>query len=1048
MPLEPGREFSHYRIVGKLGEGGMGEVYRAVDLTLDRPVAIKLLPPGAAESPEAAERFLREARAASGLSHPNIITVYAVEQAEGRPFMAMELVEGETLRDRLGRGPIPLPQLIEMGLEVAGALDAAHAARLIHRDIKPSNVILTPRGSVKLLDFGLAKRFAPAGGVPSEATLSGEITTPGTIIGTVAYMSPEQSRGERLDPRTDVFSLGSLLYEAATGRAAFTGPSTIAVLHEIATRDPDPPSAVHPGLPYSFDLLIARALAKDRERRFASAAELADALRSIRAELTGTLPAASSEPKGAGPNNLPAEVTSFVGRAREVAEVKRLVAAHRLVTVTGPGGCGKTRLTLRVAADLLTEFRDGVWLTELAGLSDPALVPQAVAATLGLREEAERPIAETLAAYAAPRTLLLLLDNCEHLAAPCAALAAALLQAAPNVRLLATSREPLDVPGESRWPIPPLTAPGAETPAPATADRALQYEAVRLFVERARAAQASFALTERNAAAVSEICRELDGIPLAVELAAARANVLPVPEILARLRDRFRLLTGGSRTASARQQTLRATVDWSYELLSPEERTLFGRLSVFAGGFTLEAAEAVCSGDGIDELDVLDLLARLADRSLIAPDEGVAGAAHYRMLETLRQYGGEKLAGSGEVSAVQERHRAYFLSLAEGAADLLHGPEQALWLDRLAEAHDNFRAALGGALAGGDSACALRLGASLWRFWWLRGFWGEGQRNLAAVLAAADSSPESSSVRAVALRGAGTLARGRGQFRESEALLQESAALARKLGVRSELAAALRELGNVADDRGDWEAERLYYEESLALFRELGDRRGAQVTLHNLGNFWQGQGQLDRARGFYDEALSIARDLGDRLMEALALNGVGCVATDLGEHEAARLAHEQSLALQREAGQRPGAAYTLGELGILAILRGDLRRARELLNESVEVFMELGDTRDIAFALDRFARLAAAEKEPYRTLEFYGAGDAIRERFGAPRPPADQQAADHAIGVARSLLSPDAADAAYRAGRGMTLDAACRLALQPDEPTARSTGPALGDRTA
>ena len=1022
----------------------MGEVYHAVDLKLGRPVALKLLPPWAAQDREATERLLREARAASALSHPNIVTIHAVEEEGGVPFLVMELVEGETLRERFARGPIPLTEVLELGAQAADALETAHAAHLVHRDIKPSNVVITPRGQLKLLDFGLAKRWRPAheaAGGPGEKTVTAELTTPGTIVGTIAYMSPEQSRGERVDPRTDLFSLGAVLYEAATGRAPFSGASTLAVLHEVATRDPDPPSAVRPGLPYGLDLLLARALAKQRDLRFASAAEMREALRALAAEVSGSAPPAPRAPAHAGPNNLPAESTTFVGRAREVAEVKRLLAAHRMVTLTGSGGCGKTRLALRVAADLLPMYPDGVWFVDLAGLSEPALVAQATATALGLREEPDRTIAETLAAYAAARELLILLDNCEHLAAACATLAGALLAAAPRCRLLATSREALGVAGEARWLTPTLTAPAAEGDSITTPDQALQFEAVRLFLERARAAQSSFALTDRNAEAVAGICRELEGIPLSIELAAARVGVLPVAQILVRLKDRFRLLTGGSRDASVRQQTLRATVDWSYELLEPEERTLFNRLSVFAGGLTLEAAEAVCAGDGIDELQVLDLLSHLADKSLIVPEEGVGGAARYRLLEMLRQYGRERLLATGEEADLRTRHGSYYLLLAESAESELTGPDESLWLKRLAESHDNLRVAIQGAVERGETERAQRISGALWQFWWLRGYWREGNRWLTSALALG-APDEPSPHRVKALRAAAVLERGVGDFDAAQANLERSVTLARHLGDRRGLALALRELGNVADDRGDWETERRYYEESLALFRELDDRAGLAGTLHNLGNLEHGLGDFARARRYYEEALSIKKRMGNRTTEALSLNGLGAVASDQGDFETARRCHEQSLAIQRETGEKEGIAFSVGELGALATRRGDFAQARALLAESLTILVELCDTRDIARGLERFAELALAEGRPRHAMALLGTADAQREVAGAPRPPSEQAAIDSVIHAARAGLGPGEAEQAHAAGRITPLERAVSLATGsgvPEGPGAEPT---------
>ena len=425
------------------------------------------------------------------------------------------------------------------------------------------------------------------------------------------------------------------------------------------------------------------------------------------------------------PNNLPRQLTSFIGREREMAEVRRLLSTTRLLTLTGSGGCGKTRLALQVAADLVEAFAEGVWFVDLAPLSDPALVPQTVAATLRVREEPGRPILITLSEYLQPRHLLLVLDNCEHLVGACAELAQALLRACPHLQILATSREPLRIGGETTWRVPSLSLPDLlRLP---LVESLAEYEAVRLFTDRAEVVLPGFLVTDQNALAVAQVCHRLDGIPLAIELAATRVKVLPVHQIAARLDDRFRLLTGGSRTALPRQQTLRAVMDWSYILLSEKERTLLRRLSVFAGGWTLDAAEAVCSGNRIETVEVLDLLAQLVDRSLVAVDREDA-EARYRLLDTVRQYAREKLQDSGEETEVHGRHREWFLDLAERTEPELLGPEQGVWLARLEAEHDNLRAALTWSQQeeeGGEAG--LRLAGALGRFWWMRGHLTEGR---------------------------------------------------------------------------------------------------------------------------------------------------------------------------------------------------------------------------------------------------------------------------------------------------------------------------------
>ncbi|MEK7317149.1 MAG: protein kinase [Candidatus Eisenbacteria bacterium] len=1016
-----GKTLSHYRIVEKIGAGGMGEVYRALDLRLTRDVAIKLLSPDAAGDRTATERLLREAQAVSALHHPNVVAIHGVEEIDGAPVIVMEYVTGETLATIVSRDPLPFACILDIGGQVADALEAAHAAHLVHRDIKPSNIILTPEGQAKVLDFGLAKRVAPSTSVADESTISTQLTGSGMIVGTVAYMSPEQTRGERVDHRTDIFSLGCILYELATGRQPFRAPSTVAMFHEIATQEPDPPSALRADLPYDFDLVIARSLSKDCQRRYPTARDFGAALRELLTTVTsGELPTREA-PDVLAPNNLPAAATSLIGRARESAEVKRLLLRHRLVTLTGAGGCGKTRLALRVATDLFSEFPDGVWFVELAALSDPRLVARGVASAMGLREEAGRAIVDTVVDDLRKRKTLLVLDNCEHLAEACAALAEAILSSCSACRILATSRAVLGAVGEARWHTPSLSTPprgDALTP-----EQALQYEAVRLFVARASVVKPGFALDEQNASSVAGICQELDGIPLAIELAAARMNVLPATQILARLEDRFRLLTGGGHGASARQRTLRATLEWSYGLLSPAERPVFRRLSVFAGGVSLEGAESACTGGDIVEGEVLDLLSRLADQSLVVPEEGARGAARYRLLESIRQYGWERLEESKELSATRDRHASYFATLAARAEGELEGPEQVLWLDRLEEEYDNFRAAIQRALETRNAECGLRLIAGLWRFWWIRGHLQDGRDRAQAVLAMSEGH-EDIALRAHALVGAGRLCHEGTDYVAARAFHGEALAIRRSLGDRAGVAMSLVNLGIVVHGQGDLALARRHYSESLTIQEELGNQRGIAISLNNLGRLAAELGQREEAHAQFARSLEIREKLGDRRGMSISLDGLGEVAFQRGDFEASCGFYARSLAIQRDLGDRQGIAESLLRLGVIAAGQGRCDEAQERIREALQSLSGVGDRLRLADALDACVVLAWAEREPERAIRLANAGEAFRGVAGLPRTLADERRLRELLERIESTVGGDIAAAAAAAGRALSPEAA------------------------
>ena len=769
-------------------------------------------------------------------------------------------------------------------------------------------------------------------------------------------------------------------------------------------------------------------------------------------------------------SNLPAPPTSFVGREREIAELRTLLEAHRLVTLTGTGGVGKTRLALRLGADLADAHRDGVWMVELAALHDPDLVPQTVVAALGLKEQPGRDLARTLTDALERKHLLLLLDNAEHLLAACASLTDTVLRRCPHVTVLVTSRERLGVPGELSYRVPSLSVPDPERDA--TARSLMDYESARLFSERVQLHRPHFAVTDRDAPALANLCRRLDGIALAIELAAARVRSMSLEDVNRRLDHRLGLLTGGARTLPHRQQTLRAAIDWSYDLLSDAEKALFRATSVFAGGWTLDAAEQVCAGDGVDAEDVLDLLASLVDKSLVVAEERDAGT-RYRLLETVHQYAASRRDELGGDASGPRRHLAYFVALAEAAEPQLTGKDQQAWLERLDAEHDNLRAALARSIAElGDAGAGLRLASALSRFWLVRGRLAEGRAWLAKLLPAA--AGEETATLAKALSWAGVLAWKQGDYRAAQAsydrclaircalndrggigavlsnqgllayeqgdfvaaraLHEQSIAIDRELGDRWGVAVSLIHLGSVAMMQGDYRAARAMVEESLAIFRDLGDRGHVANAIRSLGGLCSRERDHAAARTLYEESLAICRELGDRSGCAWALDGLGVTALHQGEHRAAAARLEESLSIYRELGDREGIAGSLVHLGQVASARGDLSSAREFGMQSLALFRELGDRTGIAESMELLATVTSASGGPERAARLWGAMERLREEIGTPRAPSERERHERSVASARAALGDDAAfDLAWQEGRAIMLELAIAYALNVDD---------------
>lgn len=655
------------------------------------------------------------------------------------------------------------------------------------------------------------------------------------------------------------------------------------------------------------------------------------------------------------PNNLPSQPTQLIGREQELADIVGLMRrpTARLVTLTGPGGTGKTRLGIQVAADLLDEFSGGVYFVELASIDNSVLVLPTIAAAIGLSEASSgQSLIETLKTYLRDKQILLMLDNFEQVLAVAPHISE-LLQATAGLKVLVTSRVSLRLSGEQEYSVSPLALP--DIGQPTTPDTLAQYAAVALFVQQAQAARSDFQLTDENAAAIAEICRSLDGLPLALELAAARIKVLPPPALLTRLANRLKLLVGGPRDRTARQQTLRGAIDWSYDLLEPPDQVLFARLGVFVGGCTLEACEIVCATSDDPMFDVLDGLASLVDKSLLRQYEGQDGEPRFRMLETIREYAQERLAKSTEAPDLGRQHAIYFLELAETAEPELTGADQAQWMKRLETEQDNLRAVLRWATEHTEPEIGARLAFALWRFWDRGGHLIEGRERLeAAVATSTDLEP---ALRAKILHATGNLSRGHGDFDRARVLYTDALAIRRGLSDKRALVASLHGLGNVAFDQGDYQIALPILEEALGLWRELGDTWGMALEQLVMGEIAWCQADFPRAARLLNESLSLYEQQGDTWGIALSLNNLALVLKDQGDYERSHQLFARSIDLLREVGHRRGIALSLNHQGSLELAEGNIARAQKLLEESLQLCRDLGEQWATAMVLNPLGRV-------------------------------------------------------------------------------------------
>ena len=978
-----GQTLKHYKILKQIGKGGMGEIYAAEDTRLKRKVALKVLPAEVAKDPLRSERFQQEAESIAALNHPNIVTIHSLEEADGIHFLTMELVEGSTLGELISANGMDVTTFLQFSIPVAEALTAAHEKRIVHRDLKPANIMVTEDGRLKILDFGLAKLLRDDSDPEASQLETRGHTEEGIVMGTIPYMSPEQVQGKNLDHRTDLFSLGIIFYEMITGQKPFQGSTSADVISSILRDTPGPVGDYKKDLPEEIERIIRRCLMKDRNERYQTAREIHNDLRDL--AVTGTL-SRSTAGKKIPLHNIPAFLTKFVGRERELEELISLLSTYRLVTITGVGGAGKTRLSLEAALRSLEDFPDGVWQVNLTPLRSSDLIVRALADALEVTEEPGRPVLDSVISRLQSKNTLLVIDNCEHVLDEAARVIEAVLHAAPEVRVLATSRESLNVDGEHVWRVPSLSMPGQGDVIPV--ERAVEFDSVQLFIERAGASDPRFRLNESNLDSVVNICRRLDGIPLAIELAAVRIKAMSASEIYKRLDDCFKILSSGSRGTLQRHQTLRAAVDWSYDLLAPAERILFRRLACFSGGFDLEAAESVCGDGDIASRDVLEHLVRLVDKSLVLLERNEEDYARYRLLEPLRQYALEKLGDNAETTTLARQHYEYFANLAD------HAYQERIelstsWLERLEQEHDNLRAALRWASQNVHDGGSRLAGALAW-FWQLHSHFSEGRQTLYRVLKK-DQSRTFEVARV--LWGASMLAIHQGEHEEGKRFAKETVSIWRELGDKKELALALETIGWSVWFGGDYNATYDAFEESLEIHRQMGNERLINRAILNICQVLVSEWRVDEAEPMAQKALETAI-----------------------EHDEPRDIHN--------------AHHFLADC---ALIRGYVESAEKKYAASLQAAIVYGDRFEMLFEVEGMAMALAGQGRHAKAFCLAGAADAERDALKANiHIPFWEVLKERYLKAAEIKVGAQEAQKEKRVGKKMGFENAMQYALDLD----------------
>ena len=1016
-----GQQLGNYRLLRLLGRGGFADVYLGEHIYLKSQAALKVM--RMSLTGEERDAFIKEAQTLMQLAHPNIVRVLDFAIEDDQPFLVMIYAPNGTLRERHPAGSrLPVDTIVTYVEQVASALQHAHDQGFIHRDIKPENMLLGTDSEVLLSDFGLsvfASRTDPQYSTHQIAQ---------AVAGTSRYMAPEQLQGHP-QPASDQYALGVVVYEWLCGTSPFLGtPIEIAMQH--LSRPPSPLREQVPDLSPAIEEVVQRALAKEPEQRFASVKDFAmvlqDAAQAASPSLTFHAPVAERKVlrRAIKPEPLwkvPTTFTTLVGREQDVAAIEAMLIRPevRLLTLLGTGGIGKSRLALQVARRMRAFFADGVCFVGLASTSDPTLIPLIIEETLGIRQSVNLSIFKQVEFFLRDKHLLLILDNFEQVvtAAP---LIEDLLTACPLLKIVVTSRAVLHLQAEYEYPVAPLTLPDLKQ-SPAGEDF-VNSAAIALFVQRAQAALPSFRLTQANAHTIAQICVQLDGLPLAIELAAARSRLLPPQALLARLSRRFEVLTGGAQTLPERQQTLRNTLKWSYDLMDANEQQLFRRLAVFVGGWTLEAVEAL--GNAVhetqDAVAVLNGMASLIDKSLVRQVEKEGTEPRFAMLLTVREYGLDCLREYGEEERIQRVHAGYYLALAEEAEPHLRGAQQLLWLRRLDREQENLRAALGWLIAREEVEQPLRFCGALWWFWYTRGYWSEGRRWLKAVLAL-PATGERTAMRARALGAAGELAVHQGDEREAHRLLTESVALLREGADERELVIPLARLGEALIWQGELTAGVRLMQESIALCRKLGCTWELARVLFMFGYIAWLQGDLVQAVALAQESLQLARDLGDKHLIAYALNNLGYTTWLQGDLVQATALAEEGLLLTRELDDKALITLPLETLGSIVLSQGDLERAIACFTEGLSVSQELGNQAFIAWHLMGLARVAVAQAQLKRAARLLGAAE-IRYDVNKELNPNQREDYERMKSSVRAQLGEQAFAAAWAEGRTMTLE--------------------------